>query len=34
MYRESEKKIYTTTNYEMFKDLEGNRSVKNARVLK
>lgn len=34
MYKETNKKIYTTTDYDMFKILDGNRSVKNARVVK
>lgn len=33
-YKASEKKIYVTTNYDMFKALIGNRDVKNGRVVK
>lgn len=33
-YTETKKKIYTTTNYEIFKYLEGNRDIKNGRVVK
>lgn len=34
MYKESAKKIYVTNDYDMFKQLEGNRPVKNGRVIK
>lgn len=33
MYEESKKKIYITSDYSMFKQLQGNRPVKNARVI-
>lgn len=33
-YTETKKKIYTTTDYEAFKFLDGNRDVKNSRVIK
>ena len=34
MYKESKKKIYVTTDYNVFKELEGNRPVKNGRAFK
>lgn len=33
-YKISEKKIYTTVQYDIFKQLKGNRTVKNGRVVK
>lgn len=33
-YKTSEKKIYVTTDYDIFKTLTGNRDVKNGRVVK
>lgn len=34
MYKESNKKIYVTNDYSIFKSLQGNRTVKNPRVIK